>query len=230
MEEITLFDLWELMQHLLMIRDDYTYNHCKDVYQICLLLSSSLKNSDYKRLFLEGAMIHDLGKALWPDIMFGNQKNTNRNVDTFIRRHPIDGALLYIAITELDSRIRSEFESIPLRMILCHHVKSDKNYPTNDELSTYFQNLREEFGYSMKFDPKRIEMIVNDYNKSNEGILYISRIIDLLRVADIFSALTGKRSYRSAFPLKAALFELEKMKKKKYLPTKAYKKFISRIF
>ncbi|NNF98251.1 MAG: HD domain-containing protein [Desulfobacteraceae bacterium] len=135
------------------------------------------------------AMLHDVGKIATSDLILKKPARLNHNEFEVIKEHTVHGARLF-----LDRQ--SDFDDAASLVALNHHERWDGNgYPGHVDIFT--GSVID--GYELPDGSAR--------GKRQEEIPLFGRIVAL---ADVFDALSSKRSYKDPWDESAILSEIEK--------------------
>jgi response regulator RpfG family c-di-GMP phosphodiesterase len=151
----------------------------------------------YRDAFRMAAMLHDVGKVAISDTILKKPGRFTEEEHNIIKRHTIEGAKLF-------SGARSDFDEIASEVALNHHEKWDgTGYPGFIDINTG----KALAGHEDK-DGK-------PHPKKGEEIPIYGRIVAL---ADVYDALSSKRSYKEAWSEKDVLQTLQNDREKHFDP------------
>jgi len=151
-------------------------------------------NRDLLRM---AAMLHDAGKVAIPDALLKKPGKLTDEEFEVMRSHTIQGARIF-----MDRH--SEFDVVAFDVSLNHHENWDgTGYPGHVDVATGLP-------LQGKADPDGLPL-----GKKREEIPLFGRIV---AIADVFDALTARRSYKHAWDESEALKTIEKASGRQFDP------------
>ncbi|MDO9109162.1 MAG: HD domain-containing protein [Desulfatirhabdiaceae bacterium] len=160
------------------------------------------RNRDILR---RAAMLHDVGKVAIPDRLLQKPGRFTKSEFLVMKLHTIRGAQLF-------SDRQSDFDDMAREVALNHHERWDgKGYPGEVDIGAYAslniqKMLEDSHDGADESVIQRIENILTN-GKQKEEIPIFARIVAL---ADVYDALSSKRSYKEACSEKEVCTIIEK--------------------
>lgn len=143
-----------------------------------------------KDIFKVASMLHDVGKVAIPDHILKKEGKLTEEEYKIMKTHTITGYKLFLGKS-------SEYDKIAGEIILHHHENWDGT------------------GYPGEVDEKTGEPVPGAKPLKGEKIPLYSRIV---AVADVYDALSNKRTYKESWPEERVLQELRSMSGTKFDP------------